>query len=267
MRTFEGAGRAREMSQRGSGYGRRVKAGCCWVVAAAASALVGCSSGDSTGGGRSDAYDSRLGVNSSPRLASDNGPIPKGGGVYKLGEPYQVAGRWYYPRPEPAYSQTGVASWYGPGFHGRRTSNGEIFDMNALTAAHKTLPLPCYAYVTNLDNGRTILVRINDRGPYVDDRLIDLSKASAQALGYGGAGLVRVRVRYAGDAPLNGNDGRERQYLASQSWNALGPRMAQSSPNWSESYSPAAPAATSGGWTPFTFRAGYGQRSGLGGTP
>lgn len=184
---------------------------CSFAVAAIA--VAGCSSGESY----TDTYDSKLGVSSSPRLAV-SGPIPKGGGDYKVGSPYQIAGRWYYPRHEPGYSEVGVGSWYGPGFHGRKTANGEVFDMNALTAAHKTLPLPTYAYVTNLDNGRTILVRVNDRGPYVDDRLIDLSKAAADALGYGGRGLSRVRVRYAGDAPLDGNDQRERTFLASQPW-------------------------------------------------
>lgn len=184
---------------------------CALLITSAV--VAGCSGGESY----SDTYDSKLGVSSSPRLAV-SGPIPKGGGEYKVGSPYQVSGRWYYPRHEPGYSAVGVGSWYGPGFHGRKTANGEIYDMNALTAAHKTLPLPTYAYVTNLDNGRTILVRVNDRGPYVDDRLIDLSKAAADALGYGGKGLGRVRVRYAGEAPLNGDDTRERVFLASQPW-------------------------------------------------
>ena len=98
-------------------------------------------------------------------------------------QPYKVAGRWYVPREEPGYDATGTASWYGGDFHGRKTANGEIFDMNALTAAHPTLPLPSYAYVTHLGNGRTVLVRINDRGPYAHDRIIDLSRGVARALG------------------------------------------------------------------------------------
>ena len=122
------------------------------------------------------------GVRTSPRVASVN--VPKGGGGYKLGSPYKVAGRWYVPREDPNYEAYGVASWYGADFHGRRTANGEVFDANALTAAHPTMPLPCYAYVTNLDNGRTVLVRVNDRGPYVNDRIIDMSYAAAKQLGY-----------------------------------------------------------------------------------
>jgi len=162
-------------------------------------------------------FDSGLGVTSSPRVAS-GGRIPKGGGVYKVGSPYRVAGRWYHPQENPSYDRTGVASWYGTGFHGRRTANGEVYDMYALTAGHPTLPLPSYAYVTNLQNGRTILVRINDRGPYAKDRLIDLSFQSARMLDYHNHGLTRVRVRYAGRAPLNGDDSAERRFLAQQSW-------------------------------------------------
>ena len=158
-----------------------------------------------------------LGVAASPRVTSGYA-VPKGGGVYKVGKPYQVAGRWYVPRAVEHYDQSGTASWYGAAFHGRRTANGEIYDMNALTAGHPTLPLPSYAYVTNLDNGRTILVRINDRGPYVANRLIDLSRRSAAELGYKRRGLARVRVRYAGRAPLNGNDAAERRHLAAQPW-------------------------------------------------
>jgi rare lipoprotein A len=158
------------------------------------------------------------GVSTSERVNS-GGRVPKGGGSFKLGSPYKVAGRWYVPREEPGYDREGIGSWYGDDFHGRKTANGEIFDKGALTAAHPTLPLPSYAYVTNLQTNRTVLVRINDRGPYVSDRLIDLSHASARALGYENAGHSRVRVRYAGRAPLNGDDRRERQYLAEQRWN------------------------------------------------
>jgi rare lipoprotein A len=144
--------------------------------------------------------------------------VPKGGGIYKVGKPYRVAGRWYVPREVEHYDRSGIASWYGAAFHGRRTANGEIYDMHALTAGHPTLPLPSYAYVTNIDNGRTILVRVNDRGPYVNDRLIDLSLRSASELGYTRRGLARVRVHYAGRAPLDGSDAAERRHLAAQSW-------------------------------------------------
>ena len=109
------------------------------------------------------------------RASPTDASIAKGGGIYKVGRPYHVAGRWYHPRENPNYDRVGTASWYGTAFHGRRTSNGEIYDMYALTAGHPTLPMPSYAYVTNLQNGRTVLVRVNDRGPYAKDRLIDLS--------------------------------------------------------------------------------------------
>jgi rare lipoprotein A len=145
-------------------------------------------------------------------------PVPKGGGVYKVGEPYQVDGQWYTPAEQPGYERSGMASYYAHDFHGRRTSNGEIFDMWALSAAHPTLPLPSYAYVTNLENGRTLLLRVNDRGPYVNDRLIDVSLAAARYLGFETRGTARVRVRYAGRAPLSGDDRHEQWFLASQSW-------------------------------------------------
>lgn len=161
----------------------------------------------------------KWGVSSSRRVAGPNERIPKGGGTYKVGEPYKVGGRWYNPREQPEYDRIGTASWYGSDFHGRHTANGEVFDMHALTAAHPTLPLPSYAYVTNLSNNRTVLVRINDRGPYVGDRMIDLSKASADALGLRGRGTGQVRVRYAGPAPIDGNDSRERQFAATRPWN------------------------------------------------
>jgi rare lipoprotein A len=179
-------------------------------VALALVSLTACSNGGS-------APDPKLGVAASPRVTSGNA-VPKGGGIYKVGKPYRVSGRWYAPREVEHYDQSGTASWYGAAFHGRRTANGEIYDMNALTAGHPTLPMPSYAYVTNLDNGRTILVRVNDRGPYVDDRLIDLSRRSAGELGYSRHGLARVRVRYAGRAPLDGSDAAERRHLASQPW-------------------------------------------------
>ena len=145
-------------------------------------------------------------------------PVPKGGGIYQIGKPYQVAGVWYTPREQPGYDQVGSASWYGELFHGRRTANGEIYDMDRLSAAHPTLPLPVYARVTNLNNGRTIVVRINDRGPYANDRIIDLSRRSAELLGFRNHGTATVRVKYLARAPLNGDDSYERKYLASQSW-------------------------------------------------
>jgi rare lipoprotein A len=120
-----------------------------------------------------------------------------------VGEPYKVAGRRFEPREQPNYDKKGLASWYGPQFHRRMTSNGEWFDMNRLTAAHPTLPLPSYVKVTNLDNGRELVVRVNDRGPFVGDRIIDLSRQSADALGLRKRGTAPVRVQYIGPAPLN----------------------------------------------------------------
>ena len=133
------------------------------------------------------------------------GPVPMGGGRYHVGEPYQVAGRWFTPKEQPNYDKTGPASWYGEAFNRRMTSNGEWFDMDRLTAAHPTLPLPSYAKVTNVSNGATVVVRINDRGPFVGPRIIDLSKQSASLLGFKRQGTAKVRVQYIGPAPLNDN--------------------------------------------------------------
>lgn len=133
------------------------------------------------------------------------GPVPWGGGRYHVGKPYQVAGRWFEPREQPNYDKKGTASWYGEAFNRRMTSNGEWFDMNRLTAAHATLPLPSYVKVTNLENGREVIVRVNDRGPFVDTRVIDLSKATAVALDFKGQGTAKVRVQYIGRAPLDDN--------------------------------------------------------------
>ena len=124
------------------------------------------------------------------------------GGRYKVGDPYQVAGIWYVPKEQPDYDETGTASWYGDAFNNKSTANGEIFDMHAISAAHPTLPMPSIVEVTNLDNGRKLQVRVNDRGPYVAGRLIDLSQAAARELGYDSKGLAHVRVRYVGPAPL-----------------------------------------------------------------
>lgn len=113
---------------------------------------------------------------------------------YKIGKPYQVMGVWYYPRVDYDYSETGIASWYGPGFHGKRTANGEIYDQMALTAAHRTLPMPSLVRVTNLQNGRVLVLRVNDRGPFKNGRIIDLSRRAAQLLDVERAGTAKVRV-------------------------------------------------------------------------
>ena len=133
--------------------------------------------------------------------------IPFGGGLYHVGNPYQVAGRWFNPREQPGYDKTGTASWYGEAFHRRRTSNGEWFDMNTLTAAHATLPLPSYALVTNLENNRQVVVRVNDRGPFVGTRVMDLSKRAADVLGYRIKGKAQVRVKLIGPAPIEDSMG------------------------------------------------------------
>jgi rare lipoprotein A len=118
----------------------------------------------------------------------------RGEGQYKVGNPYQIDGVWYYPQVDYAYRETGIASWYGPKFHGKSTANGEVFDQYQLTAAHRTLPMPSMVRVTNLDNGRSIVVRINDRGPFKNGRIIDLSTRSAQLLGFHRTGTAKVMV-------------------------------------------------------------------------
>ena len=145
-------------------------------------------------------------TNYSPKVVADGEPVPRGGGAVKLGNPYTINGRTYYPSDDPAYRAEGVASWYGSDFHGRRTANGEVYDMHAISAAHPTMPMPSYARVTNLENGRSIIVRVNDRGPYAHGRIIDLSTGTAKALGTYGQGLARVRVEYVGRAGLAGSD-------------------------------------------------------------
>src|SRR5580692_10927527 len=118
--------------------------------------------------------DARYGGSASERVGGPGEPVPKGGGVYRVGNPYVVASRVYVPEDDPHYRAEGVASWYGSDFHGRATANGEIFDADSISAAHPTLPLPSYARVTNLSNGRSLIVRVNDRGPYAANRLIDV---------------------------------------------------------------------------------------------
>ncbi|HXW26608.1 MAG TPA: septal ring lytic transglycosylase RlpA family protein [Xanthobacteraceae bacterium] len=167
-------------------------------------ALAACSSSSSNFG----SIDPRYGVAASPRVVDPGQPVPKGGGVYRVGQPYMVAGRWYYPQFDPNYRAEGLASWYGEDFHGRLTANGEVYDMNSLSAAHPTLPMPCYARVTNLSNHRSVIVRVNDRGPYHTNREIDLSGKAAEVLGFRDNGLARVRVEYVGAAPLEGSDDR-----------------------------------------------------------
>src|SRR5579871_1979891 len=153
--------------------------------------------------------DPTYGVSSSPRVVEYGEPVPKGGGTYRVGKPYTVAGRMYVPEEDVNYREEGLASWYGDDFHGRLTANGEVFDMDSIVAAHPTLPMPCYVRVTNLGNRRSIIVRVNDRGPYHANRVIDVSRKTADLLGFRGTGIARVRVEYVGRAPLEGSDDRK----------------------------------------------------------
>lgn len=147
-------------------------------------AVAGCSTSPERGAGgpsaSADGSDSRL------ARALEPG--------YKIGRPYRISGQWYSPKEQFDLVESGVASWYGPGFHGRLTANGERYDMHALTAAHRTLQLPSVVRVENLQNGKAVIVRVNDRGPYIDDRVIDLSHKAAEALGMQDQGLAEVKV-------------------------------------------------------------------------
>ncbi|MDF2096309.1 septal ring lytic transglycosylase RlpA family protein [Aquibaculum arenosum] len=158
---------------------------------------------------------------------ASKGGSPAQVGSYKVGRPYRINGVWYHPAEDPAYDQTGVASWYGPGFHGRRTANGERYNQNDLTAAHPTLPMPSMVQVTNLDNGRSIKLRINDRGPFSNSRIIDVSHRAAQLLGFERQGTAKVRVRVVPE---------ESQQLAALARGEAVPPLQESKPP------PAAPA-------------------------
>ncbi len=139
--------------------------------------------------------------------ACASGPKPRAvsaGGLHGTMKPYEVNGVVYRPHAQPDYDEVGIATWYGAQYHNRQTADGEIFDMNRASAAHTTLPLPCIVEVTNLDNGRRIRVRVNDRGPFVRGRILDLSREGAQELGFYTKGSARVRVRYVGPAPALG---------------------------------------------------------------
>ncbi len=142
----------------------------------------------------------------SQKMIADGDPVPKGGGQYLVGHAYHVAGHTYVPSEMSSYTAVGMASWYGAAFHGRRTANGEVYDMGSITAAHPTMPLPSYARVTNLDNGYSVIVRVNDRGPYHGGRVMDVSSRAADVLDFKGAGTAKVKVEYVGRAPLEGSD-------------------------------------------------------------
>ena len=164
--------------------GRRIRAAL--VVLGATAALAACAGPTP-----------RLAIQDQDRGAGD----APGRSLHGTDKPYEINGRWYYPKAQPDYDQVGLASWYGAAEHNRRTADGEVFDQYGLSAAHKTLPLPSIVEVTNLANGRRIRVRLNDRGPFVDGRLIDLSRGAAEKLGFDRQGVARVRVRYISPAP------------------------------------------------------------------
>lgn len=168
--------------------------------------VAGCTSTSS----KKASIDPRYGVSPSPQVVASGEPVPQGGGRYHVGKPYRIAGKWYKPLENPVnFEATGVASWYGPGFHGRRTANGEVFDQHSLSGAHPTLPLPSYVRVTNLANGSSVIVRINDRGPYHGRRVIDVSRRVAEMLDFKARGMGRVRVQYVGLAAIEGSDAKK----------------------------------------------------------
>lgn len=149
--------------------------------------------------------DPRYGVAASPRVVAEGDVVPRGGGTYMVGKPYTVGGITYYPS-ERTYASVGLASYYGTAFHGRRTANGEVFDRESVSAAHPTMPLPSYARVTNLRTRSSIIVRVNDRGPYHPGRIMDVSQRVAEALDFKQSGTAKVKVEYIGRAGLAGSD-------------------------------------------------------------
>jgi rare lipoprotein A len=173
------------------------------VIAAAALLTANCSSQTAV-----SKVDPKYGVAPSPIRVSDGKDVPKGGGREMVGRPYTIAGRTFVPTVDENYSREGLASWYGRNFHGRQTANGEVFDKYSVSAAHPTMPLPSYARVTNLDNDRSLIVRVNDRGPFHGNRIIDVSRTVAEALDFRHLGVSRVRVDYVGPASVDGSDDR-----------------------------------------------------------
>ncbi len=187
----------------GPGIGSAVRA----LVAIAGAMLLAACAAEPPGGGESSGASGDAGVG--VRLAAKDSPAAEAanaGGRRLVGEPYRIAGHTYVPREYKSYSAVGLASWYGRGFRGHHTANGEVYDVANLTAAHPTLPLPSYVRVTNLDNGRSVTVRVNDRGPFRRDRLIDVSAGVAELLGFERIGTARVKVDYMGPARLDGHD-------------------------------------------------------------
>jgi rare lipoprotein A len=177
----------------------------------------------------SNKVDPKYGVSSSARVVQPGQPVPKGGGTYRVGKPYTVAGQTYVPGENASYNEVGTASWYGEDFHGRLTANGEVYDVASISAAHPTLPIPSYVRVTNLANNRSLIVRVNDRGPYHQGRLIDVSMRAAKLLGFHGNGVARVRVEYVGRASLDGSDDSKLEATLRRGEPAPAPTMMASS--------------------------------------
>ena len=178
-------------------------------LAAAASGLAGCAQQPPQRLAHSKEYfPSSVYGPASPRVVADGEPVPRGGGTYLVGKPYTIAGTTYYPS-EKRYTAVGFASWYGDAFHGRRTANGEVYDRDSVSAAHPTMPLPSYARVTNLRNNYSMIVRVNDRGPYAHGRIMDVSRKTAEALDFHRHGTAKVKVEYISQASLAGSDDRK----------------------------------------------------------
>ena len=177
------------------------------ILASASALLAGCAQQSSPTRGRSKEYfsSSQYGP-ASARVVGEGEAVPRGGGQYLVGRPYTVAGRRYFPSEQPRQTQVGMASYYGAAFHGRRTANGEVYDMGSISAAHPTMPLPSYARVTNVTNGRSIIVRVNDRGPFHSNRVMDVSQKVADALDFRRMGTAQVKIDYVSRAGLEGSD-------------------------------------------------------------
>ena len=168
--------------------------------------VAGCAQAPQQKGRSKEFFSSAIYGRPSERVVAEGEPVPRGGGQYLVGRPYTIAGKRYVPNPQPKESQVGMASYYGGAFHGRRTANGEVYDMNSVTAAHPTMPLPSYARVTNMRNGRSIIVRVNDRGPYHSNRVMDVSSKVAEALAFKAYGTAQIKVDYISKAGLQGSD-------------------------------------------------------------
>ena len=183
---------------------RGVRSLCCVALVAL---VAGCAQQPKEQGRRSkEFFSSSIYGAASERVVAEGEPVPRGGGQYLVGRPYTIAGKRYFPNPQPKGSQVGTASYYAGAFHGRRTANGEVYDMNSISAAHPTMPLPSYARVTNMRNGHSIIVRVNDRGPYHSGRVMDVSSRTAEALGFKSMGTAQIKVEYVGKAAIQGSD-------------------------------------------------------------